>query len=90
MQTEELAKERDSKLLTLGNLAIITQSLNASIRDANWATKKTGKKNKLGLNICADGLLTLSDALEKDDWNESEIDARAQWLFTQARNLWKL
>ena len=90
LQTEELAKERDSKLLTLGNLAIITQSLNASIRDANWATKKTGKKNKLGLNICADGLLTLSDALEKDDWNESEIDARAQWLFTQARNLWKL
>lgn len=90
LQTEELAKERDSKLLTLGNLAIITQSLNASIRDANWATKKTGKKNKLGLNICADGLLTLSDALEKDGWNESEIDARAQWLFTQARNLWKL
>lgn len=90
LQTEELAKERDSKLLTLGNLAIITQSLNASIRDANWATKKTGKKNRLGLNICADGLLTLSDALEKDDWNESEIDSRAQWLFTQARNLWKL
>ena len=90
MQTEELAKERDSKLLTLGNLAIITQSLNASIRDANWATKKTGKKNKPGLIICADGLLTLSDALNKDDWNECEIEARAQWLFTQARNLWKL
>ncbi len=90
MQTEELAKERDSKLLTLGNLAIITQSLNASIRDANWATKKTGKKNKPGLNICADGLLTLSAALNKDDWNECEIDARAQWLYIQACNLWKI
>lgn len=90
LQTEELAKERDSKLLTLGNLAIITQSLNASIRDANWTTKKTGKKNKLGLNICADGLITLSDALNKDDWNESEIEARALWLYIQARNLWKI
>ena len=33
--TAELAKERDSCLLTLGNLAIIPQPLNASIRDAN-------------------------------------------------------
>lgn len=36
----EKAKERDQKLLTLGNLAIITQSLNASMRDADWETKK--------------------------------------------------
>lgn len=39
----EKSKERDQKLLTLGNLAIITQSLNASMRDADWETKKDGK-----------------------------------------------
>jgi hypothetical protein len=37
---QEQAKERDQKLLTLGNLTIITQSLNASMRDADWETKK--------------------------------------------------
>lgn len=87
---DELVKERDSKLLTLGNLAIITQSLNASIRDSDWSTKKAGKKNKPGLDLCAIGLNTLSDALSKTEWNEAEIDARAQWLYGQAANLWKI
>ena len=41
--TEKLAEERDSILLTLGNLDIITQSLNSSIRDADWETKKKEK-----------------------------------------------
>ena len=88
--SEELSKERDSKLLTLGNLAIITQSLNASIRDADWQTKKTGKKNKAGLNLCAKGLLTLNDALDKDVWNEEEIKNRADWLYGEAVKLWRI
>lgn len=87
---DDLAKERDSKLLTLGNLAVITQSLNASIRDSDWATKKAGKKDKPGLNSCAIGLNTLSDALNKMEWNEAEIEARAQWLYSEAAELWKL
>ena len=60
------AEKRDSILLTLGNLAIIPQSLNASIRDSDWSTKKAGK-----------------------DWNESEIQTRALWLYKQAQSLWK-
>lgn len=48
--TEDDAKKRDSLLLTLGNLAIIPQALNASIRDAAWNVKKAGKgQNKPGL-----------------------------------------
>ena len=86
----DLEKERDSKLLTLGNLAIITQSLNSSIRDSDWNTKKIGKKNKPGLNECAKGLVSLNDALDKEDWNEEEIDKRAEWLFNEAAKLWKI
>lgn len=89
-ETQEEARERDSRLLTLGNLAIITQSLNASIRDADWTTKKVGKKNKSGLNMCAKGLITINDALEKSDWNEDEIKNRAQWLYEQAAQLWRI
>lgn len=87
---DDLAKERDSKLLTLGNLAIITQSLNASIRDSDWATKKAGKRNKPGLDLCASGLNTLIDVLDKADWNEEEIERRAGWLYRQAADLWKI
>ena len=89
--TEEDARKRDSTLLTLGNLAIITQSLNASIRDAAWDVKKAGKgTNKPGLNLCAGGLSTLHDALGKTEWNEAEIMDRAGWLTEQAVTIWKL
>lgn len=86
---EELARKRDSLLLTLGNLAIIPQSLNASIRDSSWKAKKEGKGvNNPGLSICAAGLATIFDALQKDAWNEAEIQARANWLHEQACSLW--
>ena len=87
---EELARERDSILLTLGNLAIIPQSLNASIRDADWATKKAGKGKTPGLDICAAGLITVYDVLQKEEWTEEGIHARAYVLYEQARNIWRL
>ena len=90
-EKEEDRITRNSKLLTLGNLAIIPQALNASIRDADWQTKRCGKgQDKPGLIACANGLLTLTDALTKEIWNEEEIDKRAQWLYEQATFLWKI
>ena len=89
--TEDDAKKRDSLLLTLGNLAIIPQALNASIRDAAWNVKKAGKgQNKPGLLLCASGLYTLHDVLQKNDWNEDEIENRAEWLLANAQNIWKI
>ena len=89
--TEDDAKKRDSLLLTLGNLAIIPQTLNASIRDAAWNVKKAGKgQNKPGLLLCASGLYTLHDVLQKNDWNEHEIENRAEWLLANAQNIWKI
>lgn len=89
--TEELSRQRDSLLLTLGNLAIIPQSLNASIRDSSWAAKKAGKGvDNPGLSICAAGLTTIHDALQKEAWNEAEINTRAEWLYEQARSLWDM
>lgn len=89
--TDELARQRDSILLTLGNLAIIPQSLNASIRDSSWEAKKAGKGvNNPGLSVCAAGLATIHDALQKEVWDERNIEVRASWLFDQARSLWDM
>ena len=74
---------RNNKLLTLGNLAIITQPLNGSIRDRNWSTKKKG------LIHYSSGLETLAPYLELDEWNENEIDKRAMNLYNYAINIWK-
>lgn len=89
--SEDEEKKRDSILLTLGNLAIIPQALNASIRDAAWNVKKIGKgQNKPGLLLCASGMCTLHNVLQKNIWDESEIENRADWLLTQAKNIWKI
>ena len=90
IDSEEKAHERDVKLLTLGNLAIITQSLNSSIRDGNWTTKLNGNKKKPGLKECAAGLTTMFDVLQRDEWTEEDIDNRAAWLFARAKELWSI
>ena len=86
---EEAAAQRDKKLLTLGNLAIITNSLNASIRDADWTTKKKGEGDKGGLALCAGGLATMGGALEKESWDENDIAERAKWLADKALEVWR-
>jgi len=80
---------RNRKLLTLGNLAIITQSLNASVRDADWITKKNGRGKNGGLVQYSAGIETLSSYLILDEWNESEIDNRATFLYEKAIEIWK-
>lgn len=89
-ESEELARQRDIKLLTLGNLAIIPQSLNASIRDGSWGTKLSGNGKKPGLKECAAGLSTMFEVLQKENWSESDIDLRANWLFDYAKKLWPM
>lgn len=88
--SDEEAKKRDSLLLTLGNLAIIPQSLNSSIRDGDWKTKRFGKGSKPGLDICAAGLTTVYDVLQKDSWTEKDIQGRGSWLFEQSKLIWSL
>lgn len=87
---EGMATKRDNRLLTLGNLAIIPQKLNASLKDADWTTKRQGKNKRPGLMKCADGLITMASVVNKPEWNEEEITKRAEWLFEQAREVWAL
>ena len=88
-KTKELETKRDSTLLTLGNLTIITQSLNASIRDASWNTKLEGKKSQVGLKVCAAGLSTMTDVLSRPNWTEQDIYDRGEWLYQKAIKVWK-
>lgn len=89
VSSKEAKDYRNFKLKTLGNLAIITQSLNASIRDANWPTKKKGSGNKEGLSHYSGGIETLAPYLELGEWNESEIEKRADFLLSKAKEIWK-
>ena len=87
-ETPELARVRDYKLATLGNFAIITQSLNTSISDSSWTIKKEGNKNNPGLNQCASGLVTMENVLSEKVWDETKIEKRAAWLYEKAKEIW--
>ncbi len=90
LKTEEERINRNKKLLTLGNLTIITSSLNSSIRDANWEIKKKGKKDNKGLVYYSAGIETLVKFLDEKEWNESTIEKRAKFLFGKAKDIWNV
>jgi len=79
---------RDKTLMTLGNLTIITQALNASIRDSCWSEKKSGRSGKGGLRAYSDGIATLSAWLDIDAWDEGAIQDRAKFLSDEALKIW--
>ncbi|WP_416190739.1 DUF262 domain-containing protein [Neisseria sp. CCUG12390] len=79
--------KRDQILLTLGNLTIITQPLNTSIRNASWEIKKHGKDNN-GLNKYAASIETLQDFLSLETWDETTIENRAKYLYQKAIETW--
>lgn len=89
VSTKEEKDYRNFKLHTLGNLAIITQSLNASIRDANWPTKKKGQGKNAGLKHFSGGIATLSPYLESEIWDEASIESRAEDLYNLAVSIWE-
>lgn len=88
MKSKDEIDMRNKILLTLGNLAIITQSLNTSIRDSSWNVKKNGNGKKEGLSHFSAGLETLAPYLKLNTWNEEAIKKRANDLYEKAITIW--
>jgi hypothetical protein len=86
-QEEEV---RNHKLLTLGNLAIISEPLNKSISNNGWLMKINGVGNNKGLNILGGGIESVSNYLDFPIWNEETISIRGQDLYQLALKIWKL
>jgi hypothetical protein len=80
--------ERDRKLLTLGNLSLISETLNKSIGDKDWKIKINGNANYGGLLTYASGLNTIQKYLNKPIWDEPEIQNRAHDLIKMALKVW--
>ncbi len=73
---------------TLGNLAIIPQSLNSSVKNSSWQVKLHGNGKKKGLLEYATGLETMKIPLSSENWNETTIRDRSHWLSDHARVVW--
>ena len=74
-------KKRNATLHTFGNLTILTQALNSTVRNSPWSVKKP--------EIMRSSLLPLNQMLHDfDSWDESTIDRRGRELFSHAKTIW--
>jgi uncharacterized protein with ParB-like and HNH nuclease domain len=80
--TPEEIYNRNRKLLTLGNLTIITKNLNSKLRNSSWSNKQTILNEYSTLPIT-----TKYTAL--NDWNEATIKQRANDLAQLALVIWQ-
>lgn len=81
---EQKAQQRRDRLLnTLGNLTLITDSLNPSLSNSAWTEKRPAlmKFSKLNLTQYFHGT-------EGDDWNEAAIERRTSYLYDQLTKIW--
>lgn len=88
MLSAEEAATRDEKILTMGNFAIISSSLNSSISDDEWSKKLSGNEKDKGLTYYSSGIETMNDVCKKNKWDENEIQNRANWLSDKALAIW--
>ncbi|MBL0127251.1 MAG: DUF262 domain-containing protein [Flavobacteriales bacterium] len=74
---------RDQKLKTLGNLTLVKQPLNSSMRNSSWSKKRKALKTHSLLNIT-------TDYLDLDTWDENAIQKRAGDLAKDALGVWPM
>lgn len=80
--TPEETNIRNHKLLTLGNLTIITINLNSKLRNSAWSVKKNILSQYSSLPLT-------TRYTSNSDWNEEAIINRANDLYTTALIIWK-
>lgn len=86
---EELEEERYNKVASIGNMTILKGGLNKALHNVAWTDKKTGKKND-GLIVNGAGLATFSQYIDLPEWNEEQINKRADFLLEKALEVWGL
>lgn len=80
---QKSSQRRDRLVNTLGNLTLITSSLNPSLSNSGWAEKRPElmKFSKLNLTQYFHGI-------EANYWNEAAIERRTTYLFDQLIKIW--
>ncbi|TFD68225.1 GmrSD restriction endonuclease domain-containing protein [Cryobacterium gelidum] len=82
----EAENRRDSIVQTLGNLTLVTQSLNARLSNAAWIASN-GKRAAL---VRHDTLLLTRDVVHAESWSEAEILSRTDDLVEAISEIWSV
>lgn len=82
--TEVQAIERDQIVQRLGNLTLVTQSLNSTVSNGTWATKSAHFRKVNDVLITNDALALSNDGV----WDEGRIAERTDAMIEQIMAVW--
>lgn len=85
--------ERTEKISSIGNMTLLTGSLNSSLKNHNFVKKLTGEGKKKGMTSYDDLSITKHDITRKFDgfntlWDEVAISARTRALGQELTKIW--
>lgn len=90
-------KTRNELIYSLGNMTLITGSMNSSLRNYEFKKKILGDGKKLGLAHYSDLSITKKDIVEQYNtskegkvWNEKRIRERTENLAKEALSIWSV
>lgn len=87
---DHTAEDRKTKVQGIGNLTLVSKTLNPSLSNGPWLDLEEGKPGKrTGLH--AHTMLMINRKLlddHNDFWSEVTIDKRAVLMFTDAKEIW--
>ena len=86
-EAEGDAKSYGDYVYRWGNITILENKLNSSVRDAEWNIKKSGNGRRGGYNVSS--IQVTRDLLPIENWNADMIDKRSNWIADQALLFWK-
>jgi len=93
MTDEEAKKDRYDKVYWIGNMTLLTSSLNSALRNYVFEKKMKGEGRKKGIKGYADLSITKDDIVipfEKGDtvWDEEKIIARTANIEKEIKQIW--
>ncbi|WP_068318903.1 DUF4268 domain-containing protein [Janibacter anophelis] len=82
--TPEEEDERQQRVHRLGNLTLLTQSLNSRVSNGPWTTKRTALLQHNTIKLTG----RLIDSTEGDEWSETRIDERTTRMVDALLEVW--
>lgn len=80
--------QSEDHVYKIGNMGLLTQSLQSSIKNYNWATKLNGYQGKPGIRVSCGGLHTMAFVANQPVWNDMIIDSRTLTIVNDMIAIW--
>lgn len=93
MTDEEAKKDRDNKVYWIGNMTLLSSSLNTALRNCDFEKKMNGDGRRKGIKAYADLSITKDDIVKPFEdgdkvWDESKIEIRTEKLKKEILDIW--